>query len=53
MNIYNLILYIGLALMALGLITFFVSCIMERYYDKKIQEVDKKIRAHDSWRNRN
>ena len=53
MNIYNLILYIGLALMALGLITFFVSCIMERYYDKKLRDVDKKIRAHDSWRNKN
>ena len=53
MNIYNLILYIGLGLMALGLVTFFVSCMMERYYDKKLQDVDKKIRAHDSWRNKN
>jgi len=53
MNIYNLILYIGLALMALGLITFFVSCMMERYYDKKLRDIDKKIRAHDSWRNKN
>jgi hypothetical protein len=50
MNIYNLMLYIGLALMALGLVSFFVSCIMERYYDRKLHELDKKIRAHDQWR---
>jgi|TARA_R100000084_G_scaffold45468_1_gene18708 hypothetical protein len=52
MNIYNLILYIGLGLMTLGILTFFVSCIMERHYDKKINDLDKKIRAHDQWRNK-
>ena len=50
MNIYNLILYIGLALMALGFVAFFVSCIMERYYDKKLYELNKKLRKDDKWR---
>jgi hypothetical protein len=50
MNIYNLILYIGLALMALGLIAFFVSCIMERHYETKLYELNKKLRKDDKWR---
>ena len=50
MNIYNLILYIGLALMALGFAAFIVSCIMERYYDRKLNELDKKFRKDDKWR---
>ena len=53
MNIYNLILYIGLALMALGFIGFMVSCIMERYYDRKLNELDKKFRKDDKWRSGN
>ena len=50
MNIYNLILYIGLALMALGFAAFIVSCIMERHYETKLFELDKKLRKDDKWR---
>ena len=53
MNIYNLILYIGLGLMALGLIAFFVSCIMEQYYDRKLHELNKRLRKDDKWRSGN
>jgi len=53
MNIYNLILYIGLALMALGLVSFFVSCIMEQYYDRKLHELNKRLRKDDKWRSGN
>ena len=42
---YNTILYIGLSLMAIGLITFFVSVIMERHYEQKLYEVNEKIKA--------
>jgi len=36
--------------MALGLITFFVSCIMEQYYDRKLQKLNEKLRKDDKWR---
>ena len=48
MNIYNLILYIGLALMALGTNYVFVSCIMERYETKLHDK--KRLRKDDKWR---
>jgi hypothetical protein len=50
MNIYNLILYIGLALMALGLVSFMISCIMERHYETKLFELNEKLRKDDKWR---
>jgi len=50
MNIYNLILYIGLALMLLGFIGFVVSIIMERYYEQKQFELNQKLRKDDKWR---
>jgi hypothetical protein len=45
--------YIGLALMALGLITFFVSCIMEQYYDRKLHKLNERLRKDDKWRSGN
>jgi len=50
MNIYNLILYIGLALMALGFIGWVVSICMERYYERKLFELNEKLRKDDKWR---
>ena len=41
---YNTILYIGLALIALGFIGFMISCIMERHYETKLYELNKKLR---------
>ena len=41
----NTILYIGLALMALGFIGFIVSIIMERHYEVKLFELNQKIKA--------
>ena len=38
----NTILYIGLALMALGFIGFIVAIIMERYYEVKLWELEQK-----------
>jgi len=38
----NSILYIGLALMALGFIGFIVAIIMERYYEVKLWELEQK-----------
>ena len=50
MNVYNLILYIGLALIALGFFGFMISCIMERHYETKLYELNKKLRKDDKWR---
>ena len=41
---YNLILYIGLALMALGFMLFVVSVIMERHYEVKLFELNQKMK---------
>jgi hypothetical protein len=38
----NTILYIGLALMALGFIGFIVAIIMERHYEVKLWELEQK-----------
>ena len=38
----NSILYIGLALMGLGFISFIVAIIMERYYEVKLWELEQK-----------
>ena len=43
---YNLILYIGLALMALGFMLFVVSVIMERHYEVKLFEFEKTRKKH-------
>ena len=53
MNTYNLILYIGLGLMLLGFVAFVVSCIMERHYETKLYELNKKLRKDDKWRSGN
>jgi len=38
----NTLLYIGLALMALGFIGFIVAIIMERHYEVKLWELEQK-----------
>ena len=38
----NTILYIGLALMALGFIGFIVAIIMQRHYEIKLWELEQK-----------
>ena len=53
MNIYNLILYIGLGLMLLGFFGFIVSIIMERHYERKLFELNQKLRKDDKWRSGN
>ena len=41
---YNLILYIGLGLITLGVIGFIVSVIMERHYEVKLFELNQKMK---------
>ena len=53
MNIYNLILYIGLSLIAIGFIGWIVSICMERHYETKLYELNKKLRKDDKWRSGN
>ena len=50
MNIYNLILYTGLSLMAIGFIGWVVSICMERHYERKLFELNEKLRKDDKWR---
>jgi hypothetical protein len=43
----NTILYIGLGLFSLGIILFFVSMAMERYYDRKLWELEERNKYND------
>ena len=40
---FNTLLYTGIALIILGLILYFVSCYMVRYYEKKEREINRHI----------
>ena len=42
-NIFNTLLYGGIALIILGVILYGVSCYMVRYYEKKEREINRHI----------
>ena len=39
--------------MAIGFIGFIVSCVMEQYYDRKLYELNEKVRKDEKWRSGN
>jgi hypothetical protein len=43
----NILLYIGLGLLALGFLLFIVSIIMERHYDRKLWELEQERKKYD------
>ena len=46
----NTLLYVGLALFAVGFIGFIISIIMERHYEIKLFELNQKLQKDEQWR---
>ena len=46
----NTLLYVGLALFAVGFIGFIISVIMERHYEIKLFELNQRLRKDEKWR---
>tara|TARA_R100000900_G_scaffold144847_1_gene129524 strand:+ start:23 stop:181 length:159 start_codon:yes stop_codon:yes gene_type:complete len=46
----NSILYIGLGLLALGFLLFVVSKIMIAHYDRKLWQLNNKLKQDEKWR---
>ena len=41
---------LGLLLMIVGSIFYIISMLMERHYDRKLWELDNKLRQDEQWR---
>ena len=48
---YNTILYIGLTLIAIGFVGWMVSICMEAHYERKLFELNERLRKDEQWRN--
>jgi hypothetical protein len=43
----------GLICMTVGAIFYLISLFMERYYDRKLNELDRKLKQDQKWREQN
>jgi hypothetical protein len=41
---------LGLLFIIVGSIFYFISLLMERYYDRKLYELDRKLKQDQKWR---
>ena len=44
---------VGLICLIVGSIFYFISLLMERYYDRKLDELDRKLKQDQKWRDEN
>ena len=47
---YNTLLYIGLTLIAVGFVGWLVSICMEAHYERKLYELNERLRKDEQWR---
>jgi hypothetical protein len=52
MTLLNAIILLGLILMAFGCVFCVIAMLMERYYDRKLWELNQRLRKDDKWRNK-
>ena len=50
MTIMDALILLGLILIIFGCGFFILATIMERYYDRKIWELDNKLKQDEKWR---
>jgi hypothetical protein len=43
----------GLICIIVGCVFYFISLLMERYYDRKLYELDRKLKQDQKWREQN
>ena len=52
MTLLNAIILLGLILITFGCVFYVIAMLMERYYDRKLWELDQRLRKDDKWRNK-
>jgi hypothetical protein len=50
MTIMDALILLGLILIIFGCIFYFIAIIMERHYDRKLWELDYKLKQDEKWR---
>jgi hypothetical protein len=50
MTIMDVLILLGLILIIFGCIFYFIAIIMERHYDRKLWELDNKLKQDEKWR---
>jgi thiol:disulfide interchange protein len=52
MTLLNAIILLGLILITFGCVFYVIAMLMERYYDRKLWELDQRLRKDDKWRDK-
>jgi hypothetical protein len=52
MTLLNAIILLGLILITFGCVFYVIAMLMERYYDRKLWELDQRLRRDDKWRDK-
>jgi hypothetical protein len=50
MTIMDALILLGLILIIFGCIFYYIATIMERHYDRKLWELDNKLKQDEKWR---
>jgi hypothetical protein len=52
MTLLNAIILLGLILITFGCVFYVIAMLMERYYDRKLWELNQRLRRDDKWRDK-
>ena len=52
MTLLNAIILLGLILITFGCVFYVIAMLMERYYDRKLWELNQRLRKDDKWRDK-
>ena len=52
MTLLNAVILLGLILITFGCVFYVIAMLMERYYDRKLWELDQRLRRDDKWRDK-
>ena len=52
MTLLNAIILLGLILITFGCVFYVITMLMERYYDRKLWELNQRLRKDDKWRDK-
>ena len=52
MTLLNAMILLGLILIMFGCVFYVIAMLMERYYDRKLWELNQRLRKDDKWRDK-
>jgi hypothetical protein len=52
MTLFDAMILLGLILIMFGCVFYIIAMLMERYYDRKLWELNQRLRKDDKWRNK-